>query len=302
MKIGLTGGSGLIGRHLSNNLRSKNIVSVPFRRVNVNQENPPAEDPWWDPLNAKAHIPKELELDALVHLGGEPIAEHRWNPDIRSRIYSSRVFGTRGIVEAISQHPSPPKVLVSASAIGFYGDRGPEVLTEASPPGSGFLSKVCQDWEGATSLLDQSVTRPVLIRTGIVLAKDGGVLGKLITPFKFALGATLGNGQAWMSWIHIHDHVRAIEFLINSPEANGPFNLVAPVPVQNAEFTEALSKALGRRSVLRLPDQVLELALGTEMARETVLASQHVIPESLLKNGFNFEFQNIEAALAEMKL
>ncbi len=301
MKVAITGSSGLIGRHLKDELSRNNHEIVTVKRVNVTQEKPETL-PWWDPYDGTAYVPDDLVVDAVIHLGGEPVASRRWNSDIKSKIYASRVYGTRGLVEAMTRASRLPRILISASAVGYYGNRGAELLTENSTLGTGFLSTVCRDWEEqANKALDFEI-RTCLIRTGIVLAKDGGALAKAAIPFRVGLGGRLGDGKAYMPWIHIDDHIAAIMHLLSETQAQGAYNLVGPTPTTNLEFTKYLSSALSRPAVLGVPSFALELALGKEMAHETVLASQNVQPKRLLDAGFTFKYPHLDTALQSLNL
>ena len=301
MKVAITGSSGLIGRHLKDELSRNNHDIIVFKRVDSAQAKP-RDLPWWDPYDATAYIPNDLAIDAVIHLGGEPVASKRWNADIKSRIYASRVYGTRGIVEAITRASHPPRIFISASAVGYYGDRGAELLTENSTLGTGFLSTLCRDWEEEAKKAQDFHIRTCLIRTGIVLAKDGGALSKAVIPFRVGLGGRLGDGKAFMPWIHIDDHVAAIMHLLSEIQAQGAYNLVGPTPTTNLEFTKYLSSALSRPAVLGVPSFALELALGKEMAHETVLASQNVQPKRLLDAGFTFKYPHLDTALQSLNL
>ena len=234
----------------------------------------------------------------MVHLAGESVVG-RWTKAKKARIRDSRVLGTRTLAEAVTGMESKPRVLVAASAIGFYGDRGDEVLNEESPPGTGFLAEVCREWESASDPVERAGVRVVQIRTGVVLSKHGGALGQMLLPFRLGLGGRLGSGQQWLSWIHVDDFVGAVQHVLGSETARGPVNLVGPNPVRNAEFTTALGKALSRPTVLSAPAFALRLALG-EMADETLLASQRVRPGRLLASGYEFRFRELGGAFANI--
>ncbi len=301
MKVAITGSNGLIARHLKEKLHEANHELMMFKRVDSSQDQP-KDSLWWDPYNAVAHIPKDLDIDAVIHLGGEPVASKRWNVALKSKIYASRVYGTRGIVEAMAEIDNPPNIFISASAVGYYGDRGPEVLTESSASGTGFLATVCRDWEAVAQGAQNVQIRTCLLRTGLVLAKDGGVLPKITAPFKAWVGGRLGDGKAYMAWIHIDDHVGAIMHLLSDSEAIGAYNLVGPAPATNREFTKSLGSAMSRPALLNIPSFALELMLGDEMAHETVLASQNAYPKRLLDAGFHFRYSELDAALKSLLL
>jgi len=300
MRVAITGASGLIGRHLRKRLDEIGIETLSVKRVDL-KTNPPNEI-WWDPYRAKANIPKETQIDALIHLGGEPVASRRWNATVRSNIYSSRVYGTRGLVEALKALGQTNLSFISASAVGYYGSRGAEVLTESSDPGTGFLARVCKDWEKEAAKASDFGVRTCILRTGIVLAKDGGALPKAAIPFRLGAGGRLGDGRSYMPWIHIDDHVEAVIKLLMDQGTSGIYNLVDPNPVTNSEFTKALSKTLSRPAVLSVPAAALELILGKEMANETVLASQNARPRRLEELGFSFKFHDIYEALSALDL
>jgi uncharacterized protein len=230
--------------------------------------------------------------EAIVHLAGAPIAV-RWTARRRREILESRVLGTRRIVEAIASRKPAPRVLVCASAIGFYGDRGSEELTEESGPGTDFLSDVVREWEHAAQ---GAPVRSVQLRFGIVLSPRGGALAKMLPAFRLGVGGRLGSGTQWMSWIALHDLVRVIRFAIDSETLTGPVNAVAPQPVTNAEFTETLGRVLRRPAVIPVPAFALRALFG-EMARLTMLASQRVVPRRLGNAGFRFEYPTLEGAL-----
>lgn len=233
--------------------------------------------------------------DAVVNLAGENIFQ-RWTASARRRIRDSRVSTTRAIADAIAAAPNKPRVLLSGSAVGVYGNRGDEVLNEASTLGDDFLASVCKDWEAATQPAEQAGVRVVHLRTGIVLARDGGALAKMLLPFQLGLGGRLGSGRQWTSWISLADHVRAMLFLLDARMASGPVNLVAPDAVRNSEFVKVLGHVLHRPAVVPVPRLALKLALGA-MAEDTVLASQRATPAALQRLGFAYEHPRIDDAL-----
>jgi hypothetical protein len=245
--------------------------------------------------------PGPLEnLDVIIHLAGAPIGEGRWNKERKHLIRDSRVQGTRSLVKAISRLKKRPRVLVSGSAIGFYGNRGDEELTESSIPGQGFLAGVCQEWEAEASAAVTLGLRVVIVRTGIVFSTRGGAFSRLIQPFQWFVGGPLGMGQQWMSWIHIEDEADAIRFVSETEDVQGPVNATAPVPVTNLQFTKELGRLLGRPSMIRTPAFTLRTALGREMADELLLTSQKVMPTKLQEHGFQFRFPTLTEALKEL--
>jgi uncharacterized protein (TIGR01777 family) len=237
-------------------------------------------------------------IDAVFHLAGEAITPIRWSPAKRERIRASRVTSTDILSRAIARCDHPPSVFVCASAVGFYGDQGDSELTEDAPAGTGFLAEVCRAWEAATAPARQAGVRVVNARTGIVVGKGGGALDAQIKLFQRGLGARLGNGRQWMSWIALEDEVAALMFAASTPRIKGPCNLSAPAPVRNLDWTRLLASALGRRAVLRIPRSALRLAVGSQVTNEVLLASQRVIPRRLLDMGFNFSFSDVERAIA----
>ena len=234
-------------------------------------------------------------FDAVIHLAGESIVG-RWTKTKKIKIRSSRVAGTTSLAEALAGAKDKPQVFVCSSAIGYYGDRGNEVLTEQSKPGTGFLPDVCREWEAATQAAIHAGIRTVQIRTGVVLSPKGGALGKMLPPFKMGVGGTIGDGRQWMSWIDLQDMVGAIHHILKSDLLQGPVNLVAPKPVTNAEFTKALGRVLSRPTVLPLPAFAVKLAFG-EMGETVLLGSQRVEPSQLVMSGYPFRFSSLQASL-----
>ncbi len=293
-RILVSGASGLIGSALASAAHEKGIeVHTLVRR----HREVRGGAIYWNPGETKRGVhPAALEgFDAVVHLNGANVAR-RWSPKYRETIVSSRVRSTEVLCEVLRKVRRPPPVLLCASAVGIYGDRGDEVLTEESPAGSGFLAETCQAWEAAAKPARDLGIRVVHLRLGVVLSGKGGALGKMLPAFHLAMGGKLGSGQQWMSWISERDVVRAIGFLMDREDLSGPFNLTAPQAVTNAEFTQALARAVHRPALLPIPAVVLRLAFG-EMAQETMLASQRVLPKRLEEAGFQFEDADIGAAL-----
>ena len=234
-------------------------------------------------------------IDAVVHLAGESIVG-RWTPEKKDAIRQSRVRGTRILAEAMAQSANPPKTLVCASAIGYYGDRGDEILTESSAPGHDFLAEVCEEWEAAAEPALKKNIRVVFMRLGVVLSSEGGALSKMLTPFRMGVGGVIGNGKQYWSWIGLDDVVGAIQFALETPALRGPVNLVAPVPVTNREFTTALGRVLHRPTIFPLPGFVAKMLLG-EMADALLLASARVLPEKLKAAGFVYRHPDLDGAL-----
>lgn len=238
-------------------------------------------------------------VDAVVHLGGVGIADKRWSDSHKRRVLDSRVEGTTAVARAVAE-ADPPPALLSASAIGYYGDRGSEDITEDSGPGTGFLADVCVAWEKATEAAEQVGARVVHLRTGVVLTPEGGALKKQLPLFKAGVGGKLGSGRQWFSWITLEDEINAILFALREPRIEGAINLTAPHPVTNAEFTKALGHAMHRPTVLSVPAAALKVALGAEMAAEMVLAGAKVLPSALQSAGFTFAHPTLEEALTAL--
>lgn len=252
----------------------------------------------WEPSSGRLAPSDIAGLDAVVNLSGAGIGDHRWSDEYRATVRESRTTTTSLIAETYAElGDDAPGVLVNASAIGYYGDRGDEELTEEAAPGTGFLPDVCVEWEAATDAA-AGVSRVVRIRTGIVLAKGGGALAKMVPLFRFGLGGRFGSGRQWMSWITLHDEVRAILHAVTSAELSGPVNLTAPNPVTNREFTEALGNALHRPTILPVPEFGPKLLLGSELAQALLFDSARVLPSSLVDDGFAFDHGELDAALA----
>ena len=292
MKVAVTGASGLIGSALVAALEKAGDQVVRIGR------QAPA-DVLWNPSGQLD--PGKLEgVEAVVHLAGETLSG-RWSENKKSRILNSRARGTETISMALARMKTPPRVLVSASAIGYYGSRGDELLTEESGSGSGFLAEVARQWEAATKPAAQAGIRVVHPRIGVVLAKHGGALPKMLPAFRLGLGGVVGNGQQWWSWISLTDAIGAIQSLINDASVSGPVNLVAPNPVTNLDFTKAMAKVLKRPALFPLPTGAVKFFFG-EMGVETLLASQRVQPKRLQEIGFRFQHPELQAALqAELR-
>jgi uncharacterized protein len=256
----------------------------------------------WDPL---APVPPAAVsgFDAVVHLAGESVVG-RWTDKKKTAIRESRVLGTRHLAAALAQCESKPRVLVSASAIGFYGDRGDEVLGEESPIGRGFLPEVCSEWEEATQAAREAGIRVVNIRIGMVLSPKGGALAKMLTPFKLGLGGRMGSGRQWCSWIHVDDIVGAIHHAMRTEsgasQLSGPVNLVAPNAVRNTDFTKVLASVLRRPAIFPVPKIALRVAFGKQAVEELLLASQRVQPGKLGASGYTFRFRELRAALENL--
>lgn len=291
LRVGITGSSGLIGTALKRALADEGHTAIPIvRRAAGDGEIS------WDPSERRLDPADLAGLDVVVNLAGVGIGDKRWTDEYRSLIRSSRIDSTETLVDAFHQlGADAPGALVSASAIGYYGDRGDETLTETSAPGDGFLPSVCTQWEQA-AVRAGDVTRVATVRTGVVLTPDGGALAKMLPLFKFGLGGRFGDGRQWWSWISLTDEVRAIVHAVTT-DVDGAFNLTAPNPVTNREFTDVLGDVLGRPTFLPVPAFGPKLVVGSELAQALLFDSARVIPAALADHGFEFEHPGLEAAL-----
>ena len=294
MKVAISGASGLIGTALRSSLTSDGHEVIPLTR---RASSSPLETITWD-LDQGRFDASALEgVDAVVHLAGEPVAK-RWNQERKNAIRQSRVRGTKLLVEGLKSLKNPPKLLVSSSAVGFYGDGGDTELDESAPPGEGFLSDVCHEWEKSTMEALGLGIRAVCMRTGIVLSTQGGALGQMLLPFKLGLGGPLGNGKQWMPWIHIDDIVGAFRYVMANDDLVGAVNGTSPNPATNADFTKALGRALHRPAVLPVPTFGLKLLFG-EMA-QILLEGQRALPKKLLFTGYEFKYPDLSGALEDV--
>ncbi len=292
MKIAITGASGFIGSGLVAFLEQRGHEIFPLLRIQSGLRNAI----YWNPTTGQIDS-KGLEgLHAVIHLAGENLAG-RWTEAKKARILASRTEGTRLLSQAIAGLRQPPLTCISASAVGYYGDAGETILTESAAPGKGFLAEVCREWEAATEPAKRAGIRVVNCRFGIILDSRGGALASLLPLFRAGLGGRLGHGKQHWSWISLHDVQRALEFILHHDGLNDAVNITAPNPVNNAEFTRVLAKALHRPAFFTVPSWVLRLAMG-EMAQEMLLSSSHVMPEKLLSAGFQFEHPDLGGALA----
>ena len=292
MKVAITGSTGLIGSALVPPLRAEGhqVIRIVRRAAGDDEVQ-------WNPNGGTIEWRKLEGIDAVVHLAGAGVGDRRWSTDYKQLILSSRIDGTTTLVKALALLATPPSVLLSASAVGYYGIRGDEVLTEYSHAGTGFLADVCVRWEASASAASTSGIRVVNLRTGVVLSAAGGALKKQLWPFRLGIGARLGRGDQQFSWISRRDAVDAIAFLMGNSALAGPFNVTSPDPVTNAAFTRALGRALHRPAGLALPGSILRAAVGTEMSSEFLLASQRVLPERLLDSGFTFADRTLSEGL-----
>lgn len=293
MQVAVSGASGLIGSALCRALeeRGDEVVRLVRRPARAGEVR-------WDPGSQALEAAALAGVEAAVHLSGAGIGNRRWTSSRRELLVSSRVDSTALLAGVLSRLDPAPRVLVNASAVGIYGDRGDEELTEASPTGTGFLAELCLRWEGATAPAVAGGIRTVRLRSGIVVSGAGGALGRLLPLFRCGLGGRLGSGRQWVSWISITDEVRAVLHCLDHANLSGPVNAVAPQPVTNAELTRSLGRAVRRPAVVAVPAPALRLALGRDLVDEVLLASQRVRPASLEESGFVFAHPDIDAALA----
>lgn len=294
--VAVTGASGLVGRALVARLENAGCLVRRLVRRPVQDSD---TEIYWKPSAGEIDAGELNGVDGVVHLAGENIAGGRWTAERKRRIVESRVQGTRLLSETIAGLKSKPAVLASASAIGFYGDRGDELVDESSPAGNGFLADTCVEWERATAPAIEAGVRVAMVRVGLVLSPEGGLLGKVLPLFNLGLGSVLGDGRQAMSWITRDDLVRVFQEVLENPEINGPVNGTAPNPVSNREFTKTLGRVLGRPTILPAPAFLLRLAAG-EAADEMLLAGARVIPTKLQRAGFEFESPELSAALRKV--
>lgn len=298
MTVVLAGGTGFLGSKLRAHLERGG------HRVQTLTRSPRPDRPGdiaWHPDGSAGELTAHLDgIDAVVNLAGENIAGTFWTPARKARLRDSRLLATRTLVRAISACAQPPKTFISGSAVGYYGARGDELVTERTPPGTGFLAELCIDWEQEARAGALAQTRLAIVRSGLVLGADGGALKKMILPFKLGLGATLGSGQQYMPWIHVDDWVALVSWLIATARAAGAFNASAPKPVTNREFTRTLGRVVRRPAVFHAPAFVLRIGLG-EMA-DMLLTGQRVLPAAAEDLGFRFAHRELEPALRSLDL
>ena len=296
MRVAVSGTRGLIGAEVVSALSAAGIEVVRL----VRRDPAPGEAAVrWDPGKGIADPAGLGGLTAVVHLAGENIAAGRWNAARKAAIRESRVEGTRRLCDALADLPEPPKTLVCASAIGYYGDRGDDVLTEESPAGTGFLPEVCREWEAATGPAGRKGIRVVLLRIGVVLTPKGGALSRMLPPFRMGFGGVLGSGKQYVSWVALDDLPGVVLHVLSNGDLRGPVNAVSPNPVTNREFTEALGRALSRPTPVPVPAFALRLTVG-EMADALLLASARVYPRRLEETGYRFRFPELHGALRHL--
>jgi len=295
MKILIGGSHGLVGTALIKSLETEGheifrlVRHAPTSKTEVE----------WSPDRYSIALARIEGFDAVVNLAGESIAEGRWTDDKKRRIRESRVKGTKLLGDALANLAIPPKTFVCASAIGYYGNRGDELLTEASAAGDDFLAKVCAEWEDATALATEKGIRVVNARFGVILDTNGGALKKMLPPFRMGVGGKVGSGKQWMSWIALDDVVGGIQFALANDSTKGPVNFVAPVPVTNAEFTKTLGSVLSRPTIFPIPAFAIKLLFG-EMGEALLLGGQRVAPERLVAEGYEFSYPQLEQALVHI--
>ena len=293
MRLVVTGSSGLMGGALVAEARRRGHDVMPLVR-----RPPRPGEAQWDPVSGWIDARALDGADAVVNLAGAGIGDRRWSAARRDVVFSSRVESTTLLAGTLAGLDHPPRVLLSGSAVGFYGDRGDEKLTEDSPPGTGFLAELCMAWEGATEAADRSGIRVVVWRSGVVLSAAGGALGRMLPLFRLGLGGVLGDGSQWLSWISERDAVNAMLFALDDDRVRGPVNGCAPNPVTNREFTRTLGHLLHRPAVAAVPRAALGAVLGRQLAAEMPLASQRAMPSRLVVAGYRFEYPAVAEALA----
>ena len=294
MHIAVTGSSGLVGAALVSFLTAGG-----HRVIRLVRKPPSGDDVQWDPTEGVRDLSRLEGVDAVIHLAGENIAAGRWTPQRKDEIRRSRVEGARRLSESLAKLSQRPKALVSASAIGFYGDRGDEILTEDSALGMDFLAQVCQEWEAATEPAARAGIRVVRLRFGMILSPMGGALRKMLLPFRLGAGGRMGSGAQYVSWIAIGDAIGAIHHAAGAESLHGPVNAVSPAPVTNAEFTRVLARVLSRPAIFPMPAFAMRFAFG-EMADALLLASARVMPTRLQASGYRFRFPELEGALRHL--
>lgn len=291
MRIAVSGSSGLIGSALVRSLRTDRHDVLRL----VRREASAPDEVRWDPQQGYVDAARLDGCDAVVHLAGAGIADRRWTKKYKRVLRDSRVLGTAAVADAVASLDRPPSVLVSGSAIGYYGDTGDRRVDETAPPGRGFLAGLCEEWEAATGAAEETGIRTVHARTGLVVSRKGGAWGRLFPIFRAGLGGRLGNGRQYWSFISLHDHVAALRHLVDTETLAGPVNLTGPEPLTNREVTAAMGRVLHRPTPFPVPAAALRMALGG--FAEDVIGSQRVVPRKLLDSGFTFAFPGIEEAL-----
>lgn len=292
MKVAITGSTGLVGRKIASGLKADGHQVVKL----VRGEPKGTDEFSWDPDSEKIDAKAFEGVDAVIHLAGENIATKRWSSEQKMKIKQSRIKGTKLIADTLATLDNPPRTLVSTSAIGFYGDRGNEILTEDSTSGAGFLAGVCRDWEDATRTAESKGIRVIHARLGVVLSREGGALKMMLPPFLLGAGGPLGDGKQYMSWIDLDDTAKAFIYMATKDSVSGPVNVVAPNPLTNAEFTKTLAKVIHRPAFFPVPTIGVKVLFG-EMGEELLLSSNRVSSSKLVGAGFEFVYPELESAL-----
>ena len=293
MKILVSGSSGLIGKELVKSLENDGNEVILLVRNNINKEE---KNIYWNYETQEIETEKLESLDVVIHLAGENLSTGKWTKEKKQKIFDSRVSGSKFLCETLSSLNNPPKVFISASAVGYYGDRNDEILTEESEQGKGFLADVCKKWEDASESLLKTDTKVINARFGIILSKNGGLISKVIFQFYMGFGGKIGSGKQYMSWIMLDDVINAIKHCISNSEIKGAVNFVSPNPITNLEFTKTLGILFGKMTIFTLPKFAVKMAFG-EMGNELLLSSTRAIPENLIKTGFKFKCKYFENAL-----
>ncbi|MGW1887603.1 TIGR01777 family oxidoreductase [Streptomyces sp. NPDC001970] len=291
MRIAVTGSTGLIGTALVRSLLGDGHDVVRL----VRRPRRTADEVEWDPLRQYVDAAGLIGCEAVVHLAGAGVGEHRWTEAYKKEIRDSRVLGTAAIAEAVASLEVPPRVLICGTAVGYYGDTGDRAVDESAPPGPGFLASVCEDWEAAAAPAQEAGIRVAFARTGLVVAREGGAWGRLFPIFRAGLGGRLGKGHQYWSFISLHDEVAALRHIIDTDALSGPVNLTAPTPLTNREVTEAMGRVLHRPTLFTVPPFALRIVLGA--FAEDVLGSQRVLPKKLIESGFTFTHPSIDTAI-----
>jgi uncharacterized protein (TIGR01777 family) len=297
VEVAITGATGLIGSALARSLRDDGHTVLPLVRPASTGQRAGADAVRWDPVAGTIEAGALEGIDAVVHLAGAGIGDKRWSPARKREILESRTRGTDLLARALAGLSRRPSVFVSGSAVGYYGDRGDELLTEQSPSGADFLAGVVRAWEAAAQPAVDAGIRTVFLRNGVVLSGDGGILPRLVTPFRFFVGGRLGSGRQWLSWVSIDDEVGVIRFLFDRADVSGPVNVTGPSPVTNAQFTGALGATLHRPTVVPVPAFGARLVLGREMADALLFVSQRAVPAALTAAGYDFVHDDVATAL-----
>ena len=296
MKVLISGAGGLVGTAIADALRMDGHTVGQFVRPGGTAR---AGDVRWDPASGTVDLAAMEGADTVICLSGASVGEGRWTAERKNVLRSSRVDLTRVLVDSLGRLKKKPRVFVAASAIGYYGNRGDEILTEASTAGNDFIAQLARDWETETIRAEAVGIRTVILRFAVILSAKGGALARMVLPFKLGAGGRLGSGQQWMSWVGLEDVVEIARAAISREQMRGPVNVAAPGPVQNVEFTRVLARVLHRPAIFPAPAFALRIALG-EMADALLLASQRVIPEKLRAAGYKFRYENLEGALREI--